>query len=575
MSTTPDKYPSQFYPSGNNGTEKSTSSSGGGGSESAPKGPASNPQQGNTVSLPVVQMPKGGGAIKGIGEKFQANPVTGTGGFTVPLPLSPGRNGFTPALALSYDSGAGNSPFGLGWNVGIPSISRKTDKGLPQYHDADESDVFLLAGAEDLVRCSDVEGVPVPPSEVSVGEGTFMVYEYLPRTEGLFAKIQRWENTSTRISHWRVVTRDNVTTLYGFSQDARIFNPANPVQVFQWMAELSTDNKGSLMHYVYKKENSQNIAPAIFEHNRLATDLSFSNLYIKEVLYGNTAMHYDLLSEYTGDWHFRLVFDYGEHQGTIPPYNESSTWNCRPDPFSSFRSGFEIRTWRLCQRIIMFHKFEVLDKSPVPVKVLTLDHELRTDLTLLLSVTLSGIGSGSGKNEGGGEVEPEGGFAEPNGEPESSTSPDSSDTFPPVSFTYSQAVVASHLNKADASDLPNYVPGQGYQWTDLYGEGLSGLLLQDYRAWYYKQNLGDKAIYSPPAGDGDGIWLTAPKPLASLPSVNQGVQVGDIDGNGRTDVQVMQPGMSGFYELNPDGKWEAFRYFKQMPNIDFGEFFIG
>jgi hypothetical protein len=35
---------------------------------------------------------KGGGAIKGIGEKFTANPVTGTGSLTIPLPLSPGRS---------------------------------------------------------------------------------------------------------------------------------------------------------------------------------------------------------------------------------------------------------------------------------------------------------------------------------------------------------------------------------------------------------------------------------------------------------------------------------------------------
>ena len=32
-----------------------------------------------------------------------------------------------------------------------PSITRKTDKGLPRYEDAEESDVFILSGAEDLV----------------------------------------------------------------------------------------------------------------------------------------------------------------------------------------------------------------------------------------------------------------------------------------------------------------------------------------------------------------------------------------------------------------------------------------
>jgi hypothetical protein len=38
-----------------------------------------------------ISLPKGGGAIRGIGEKFAANPVTGTGAMTVPIATSPGR----------------------------------------------------------------------------------------------------------------------------------------------------------------------------------------------------------------------------------------------------------------------------------------------------------------------------------------------------------------------------------------------------------------------------------------------------------------------------------------------------
>jgi hypothetical protein len=39
----------------------------------------------------------------------------------------------------------------VGWTLSLPSITRKTDKGLPKYRDADESDVFILSGAEELV----------------------------------------------------------------------------------------------------------------------------------------------------------------------------------------------------------------------------------------------------------------------------------------------------------------------------------------------------------------------------------------------------------------------------------------
>src|SRR5205814_10467531 len=127
----------------------------------------------NQIDPPSISLPKGGGAIRGIGEKFGANPATGTGSMTVPIATSPGRSGFGPQLILSYDSGAGNGSFGLGWNLSLPAITRKTDKGLPWYQDAQdsESDVFILSGAEDLVPVLR-EGEP----------GTWTYEELPPRT---------------------------------------------------------------------------------------------------------------------------------------------------------------------------------------------------------------------------------------------------------------------------------------------------------------------------------------------------------------------------------------------------------
>ncbi len=80
--------------------------------------------QSNLVTPPAITLPKGGGAIRGMGEKFAANPVTGTGSMSVPIATSPGRGGFGPQLVLSYDSGAGNGLFGFGWNLSLPAITR-------------------------------------------------------------------------------------------------------------------------------------------------------------------------------------------------------------------------------------------------------------------------------------------------------------------------------------------------------------------------------------------------------------------------------------------------------------------
>src|SRR5438046_2151379 len=168
------------------------------------------------ASVPSISLPKGGGAIRGIGEKFAANPVTGTGSMSVPIATSPGRSGFGPQLSLSYDSGAGNGPFGFGWSLSLPSITRKTDKGLPQYFDAQDSDVFILSGAEDLVpvfkkKANGDWDLHADGSHMidEVTQDGYRVRRYRPRIEGLFARIERWTRDDGEV-HWRSISKDNI-----------------------------------------------------------------------------------------------------------------------------------------------------------------------------------------------------------------------------------------------------------------------------------------------------------------------------------------------------------------------------
>ena len=95
------------------------------------------PGRGNDFLLarPGVSLPRGGGARRGIDETFETNPVTGTAALSVPLGLSPGREGHQSPLVLAYDSGGGNGPFGLGWSAPVPRIRRRTDRGLPASRD--------------------------------------------------------------------------------------------------------------------------------------------------------------------------------------------------------------------------------------------------------------------------------------------------------------------------------------------------------------------------------------------------------------------------------------------------------
>jgi hypothetical protein len=223
---------------------------------------------GRTPSPPSISLPKGGGAIRGIGEKFAANPVTGTGTWSLPLATSPGRSGFGPSLALGYDSGSGNGPFGVGWSLSSPAITRKTDKGLPRYQDEyqdEPEDTFILSGAEDLVPVREKRGGRWQRTAArrSVDGREYHVQRYRPRIEGMFARIERWTDLASGQTHWRSTTPDNVTTLYGATAASRIADPADPARVFSWLICESYDDRGNAIVYEYKAEDGDGVDPGL------------------------------------------------------------------------------------------------------------------------------------------------------------------------------------------------------------------------------------------------------------------------------------------------------------------------
>jgi hypothetical protein len=271
------------------------------------------------LAAPSISLPKGGGAIRGLGEKFAANPVTGTGSMSVPIATSPGRSGFGPQLSLSYDSGSGNGPFGFGWSLSLPAITRKTDKGLPQYQDAQESDVYVLSGAEDLVPVLEEDGARFRDDTTAPG---FVIHRYRPRIEGLFARIERWTRIATGDSHWRSITRDNVTTLYGKDNNSRIFDPddpspANPTRIFSWLICESYDDKGNAIVYEYAAENDEKVDHGqANERNRVRT----ANRYLKRIKYGNRVSRLVQPNLSAASWMFEVVFDYDEgHYKEVDP----------------------------------------------------------------------------------------------------------------------------------------------------------------------------------------------------------------------------------------------------------------
>ena len=528
-------------------------------------GDASAPEKPFAVSAPQISLPKGGGAIRGIGEKFSANPVTGTGSLSVPIPLSPGRSGFGPQLSLSYDSGSGNGPFGLGWSLALPSVTRRTDKGLPLYDDADESDVFILSGAEDLVPEleQDVDGVWQRHAAIRDG---YVVRRYRPRIEGLFSRIERWTRQSDSDTYWRSISRDNVTTIYGKTLESRIADPDNPGHVFTWLISESRDDKGNAMLYEYVAEDSSSIdSLQSNERNRAASDRT-SNRYLKRIKYGNVepALAQADLSQLS--WLFEAVFDYGEgHMTPLPTDAEgrefvtaslspAQSWPSRQDPFSRYRACFEVRTYRLCRQILMFHHF--------PGELGTPDYLVRaTEFTFNESLTVSFI---TAVAQSGFVRQIDGSFLKR--------------SMPKLELEYSAAMVQSEVLEVDPSSLANLpanIDGAQYQWLDLDGEGVPGVLAAYDDVWYYKRNLSpltQSYLGDQPTSSALFETLTEVTKLPGFAQAKAGRhQFLDLAGDGRQDCVVLERPNPGFYKRTTDQDWENFLPLTSVPNVDWND----
>jgi hypothetical protein len=121
-------------------------------------------------------------------------------------------------------------------------------------------------------------------------------------------------------------------------------------------SRTSYEDTGNVIDYGYQAENGDGVdLAAAHERNRTAASRS-ANRYVKRVRYGNREPRSHAGLPDAG-WMFEVVFDYGEHEPDNPSPRPTRPWRCREDPFSSYRAGFEVRTYRLCERVLMFHHF--------------------------------------------------------------------------------------------------------------------------------------------------------------------------------------------------------------------------
>jgi hypothetical protein len=418
-----------------------------------------------------ISLPKGGGAIHGLGEKFDVKLATGTGFLSIPIPTPPCRD-FSPQLNLNYNSANGNGIFGLGWELNQDFITRKTDKGIPRYLD---DDIVLFMG-EDLVPLNlDEEGQILPDER----RGEFLVRRYARSVEESFHRIERWTHIADlKQVFWKTTSQDNITSIYGRDESSRIQDPTSAYRISRWFLSEMYDCKGNTRVYEYKPEDSVGLKPSGNEKGRPHQ----TNLYLKRIKYGNREPKRSLETwapvNLPERWMFSVVLDYGEHRSDVPTTREELLWSCRLDPFSKFRSGFEVRTHRLCQRILMFHHFP--EQTPYLQDYLVSSTNFTYDpnpfASFLTSITHVGYLWKENKY--------------------------SQKSFPPVNFCYSSFPSDSHLDEIRATEfiptamrnLPLGLYGHEYQFLDIYGEGLPGIFVEQGSEWFYLRNNGSPRL---------------------------------------------------------------------------------
>jgi hypothetical protein len=160
------------------------------------------------------------------------------------------------------------------------------------------------------------------------------VHRYRPRTEGLFARTEKWvkcRGPDDRDVHRRTTSKDNVTSIYGKTPAARIVDPvsrsdpAKRHRVYEWLLQESFDDRGNHTFYEYTRDTPDLSVGEIFEHNR-----EYAQIYLRRVLYGNTLQQVGparrgvdqehQLDEWERRYLFEVVFDDGDLDAVGDPY---------------------------------------------------------------------------------------------------------------------------------------------------------------------------------------------------------------------------------------------------------------
>jgi RHS repeat-associated protein len=319
---------------------------------------------------------------------------------------------------------------------------------------------------------------------------------YRPRSEAGYARITHFTGISG--DYWEVWSTDGLRSRYG--------TPA-PASLPPGWADPAIITDPARPGRIFAWLLSETVQPHLgnrIEYSYMIDPNGTAQRYLSQIAYA----------------------DYGDPNAPQFLVSVTITYGPRPDPFSDRRPGFELRTTQRAERIETW----INTSTPVLARTVGLGyadqsgHTSANAVSLLKTITVTGHDGTTTQ-----QLPPlELGYT----------------AWDPTTRRYQQ--LTSPAAGMPATSLAN----KDLDLVDLFGDGLQSILLLDGQARYWR-NRG-------------ATTFDPPRPLAFVPAgvslAAAGVQLADVDGDGRTDLLVSSPALAGYWPLDDNGGFDPGGY---------------
>ena len=347
---------------------------------------------------------------------------------------------------------------------------------------------------------------------VQLSESQPGIKKFRPKTERLFADIEHIRNGTH--NSWRVRSRDGLVSVFGtaaLAEDAAVIaDPSNPSKIFCWKLINTTDSFGNRIEFQYLRDRGQDGS-----HR-------WDQLYLERIQY----------------------VDFDRDGATRFLVSVMFAYEPRPDPFSNYRSGFDIRTRLRCTRIeirtnavedllVRIYQMVYLDDR-VAAGELPIATRPLNSVSLLSQIRMQGHDRGE------------------------------TEQLPPLEFGYTRFDPARRrfqpLTAGGESMPARSLGNEDFELVDLFGNGLPDIVHMNGGLQFWR-NLG--------AGQFDGPESMAEAP-AGLHLQDNGVRLGDFNGDGRADLLAAHLG--GYFPMQFGGGWRGkdFVAYQHPPTMGLG-----